>query len=301
MKRSLNTLITCIFVLLALPLAADTVLIREVEVVSPHAPPTGEGVNVLIDDGVIRAIGPDVPPADKVIDGRGRYLIPGLIDAHVHLQGVPGDSPEMPAAVREQALAQIPRSYLYFGFTSVLDLFSGDALITQWNSQLLAPTAYHCAGVPILGGYPLAALLSEPEKLQGPATRFYQYDPRRPELMSATPGSERHKPEALVSRIAATGARCIKTFYETGFGRMKKLPVPTPAMTRQLVAAAHKQGLPVFLHGNSLEAYQFALDTGVDMLVHGLWSGVRPPTRKPLYTWPKPSPGTACAFSPRSG
>jgi len=274
MKPSLKALLPGVFVLLTLPAAADSVLIRDVQVVSPHAPPSGEAVNVLIDDGVIRVIGPEAPPAGAVIDGSGRYLVPGLIDTHVHLQGVPGESPEMPAAVRKQALEQIPRSYLYFGFTSVLDLFSADELVEQWNSQPLAPTAYHCAGVPIPGGYPLAALLPESGQLQGPAARFYQYDPRRQELMSATPGSERHKPAALVSRIAATGARCIKTFYETGYGRLKGLPVPTPEMTRELVAAAHAQGLPVFMHGNSLAAYRFALDTGVDMLVHGLWHGV---------------------------
>jgi len=41
---------------------------------------------------------------------------------------------------------------------------------------------------------------------------------------------------------------------------------------RELVSEAHKKNLPVFLHGNSQESYEFALATGVDMLVHGLWN-----------------------------
>lgn len=40
---------------------------------------------------------------------------------------------------------------------------------------------------------------------------------------------------------------------------------------RELVAEAHLQNLPVFLHGNSAESYEFALESGVDMLVHGMW------------------------------
>lgn len=52
----------------------------------------GETVNprtVLIVDGRIAAIGEpdaiDIPPATVRVDGRGRYLMPGLVDMHVHL------------------------------------------------------------------------------------------------------------------------------------------------------------------------------------------------------------------------
>jgi dihydroorotase-like cyclic amidohydrolase len=42
---------------------------------------------VLVDDGQVQAILPahDRPPADTTIDAEGRYVIPGLIDPHVHL------------------------------------------------------------------------------------------------------------------------------------------------------------------------------------------------------------------------
>ena len=46
-----------------------------------------DGMNVLVDDGVIREVS-DRPPqsaAAQVIDVRGRTLMPGLIDAHVHV------------------------------------------------------------------------------------------------------------------------------------------------------------------------------------------------------------------------
>jgi imidazolonepropionase-like amidohydrolase len=48
---------------------------------------------VIIADGLIRAVGPraglSVPKRANVIDGRGLYLIPGLVDAHVHYLEAP--------------------------------------------------------------------------------------------------------------------------------------------------------------------------------------------------------------------
>lgn len=63
--------------------------------------PTGERMlpdrNVLIEDGLIVAIEPGSTASEslaaglQVVDGRGRYLIPGLVDAHVHLRKQPND------------------------------------------------------------------------------------------------------------------------------------------------------------------------------------------------------------------
>ncbi|MGD2067075.1 MAG: hypothetical protein PVI57_00215, partial [Gemmatimonadota bacterium] len=45
-----------------------------------------ENVDILIVDGVIREIGPDIAPREgvEVIDGRGMHAIPGLVDEHSH-------------------------------------------------------------------------------------------------------------------------------------------------------------------------------------------------------------------------
>ena len=44
---------------------------------------------VLIENGVIRAVGPSdevsVPPSSRIVEATGKYLIPGLWDMHVHL------------------------------------------------------------------------------------------------------------------------------------------------------------------------------------------------------------------------
>ena len=53
------------------------------------AAPVSRGV-ILVEDERIAAVGPsrtEVPPDAQVLDLGGMYVLPGLIDAHVHLQG----------------------------------------------------------------------------------------------------------------------------------------------------------------------------------------------------------------------
>ena len=44
----------------------------------------GRVTTVVVEDGVIRAIGGAVPAGAVIVDGRGKFLIPGLVDMHVH-------------------------------------------------------------------------------------------------------------------------------------------------------------------------------------------------------------------------
>lgn len=72
--------------------APDSVLIDNVRLVSmrPGAPAAEDAMAVLVIDGAIAAIGPagtlSAPDqATPLLDGRGATLLPGLIDAHVHV------------------------------------------------------------------------------------------------------------------------------------------------------------------------------------------------------------------------
>jgi imidazolonepropionase-like amidohydrolase len=68
-------------------LARGTLAIRNVTVISMAAPAPMAGATVLVRDGRIAAVGTTVPvPAGTtVIDGTGKYLLPGLSDMHTHL------------------------------------------------------------------------------------------------------------------------------------------------------------------------------------------------------------------------
>lgn len=78
--------------------------------------------------------------ADTVIDGRGATLLPGLIDAHVHL--LPGT----------------PRQALSFGVTTVLDMFSKPPLVgeclTAGDTQGCAQVFTSGVGATAPGGHP---------------------------------------------------------------------------------------------------------------------------------------------------
>jgi hypothetical protein len=105
-------------------------LITDVYIISPESLDRVEKGSVLIENGHIvrveRGIQSAIKPANAtVVPGGGRFLIPGLIDSHVHLAFVPGVRPEVSFGPLESRPAmvggyfkQLPRSYLYFGYTT---------------------------------------------------------------------------------------------------------------------------------------------------------------------------------------
>ncbi len=77
--------------------AADSVVvIRNVTVVPMDSPAIVANQDVVVRGNVIERIGPardvKVPAGATVIEGRGKYLLPGLADMHVHL-AAPSDPP----------------------------------------------------------------------------------------------------------------------------------------------------------------------------------------------------------------
>jgi imidazolonepropionase-like amidohydrolase len=215
----------------------------------------------------------------RVLDGTGKFLTPGLIDGHVHLAGVPGMSPEHEAA-RPQLVsayyAQLPRSYLYFGFTTVVDLNVVDRKqVDRLKAAVLGPAIFDCDGaLALANGYPMAYL--------APAVRFERYpnflfDSRQAAAIPIRYRPSDHTPSAAVSRVARARGVCVKVHYEPGFGdQAGKLPVPTVALIREVRSAARRAKLPLLMHANSLEAHRFAVEAGADAVVHGLWNWGQP-------------------------
>lgn len=113
-------------------------------------PMTGDTIlrdqTVLVEDGVITAIGPaasTLPPAGAfLIDGRGKYLMPGLVDAHVHLEYF--DDPGILAL------------FVANGVTTVRNM-DGRPYLLEWKKRVaageLVGPMIHTAG-PVLDGDP---------------------------------------------------------------------------------------------------------------------------------------------------
>jgi imidazolonepropionase-like amidohydrolase len=171
------------------------------------------------------------------------------------------------AELAARADVQEPRSYLYFGFTTVLSLGDTAPAIKGWNALEVRPDAYFCGGTPIANGYAFQGFAESP---------YFLFNTDQAASLPASISKAQHTPEAVVEQMARDGAICVKSYRESGFGRdFGRLPVPTLEMMRAVIAAAHARGLPVFLHANSMAAQEFAVEAGVDVIAHGMWNGQR--------------------------
>lgn len=144
-------------------LAASADLIENVTVVSPEQARPSPNRHVLIRGERIAEISERpiaAPSATTRIDGRGRFLTPGLTDSHVHVSTPPGlplgSEDKTIAALAELYARQQPRSYLYFGVTQVLDLAGfAEEGIAAFEAQPVHPELFHCGAVIVLDGYPM--------------------------------------------------------------------------------------------------------------------------------------------------
>jgi imidazolonepropionase-like amidohydrolase len=87
-NTSLAIGLTCLFLLLSLITHAQPsppIVVKDVNVITMTSPnQVVNNANVLIKDNRIVSINGAIPGEAKVINGKGKWLIPGLIDMHVH-------------------------------------------------------------------------------------------------------------------------------------------------------------------------------------------------------------------------
>jgi imidazolonepropionase-like amidohydrolase len=258
--------------------SAAPLWITNVFLVSPDALDHIEKGSVLIEGGRIAKVernqSAKPPSGATVFDGRGEYLIPGLIDSHVHLASVPGMSDEQenanPAMVKEY-FRQLPRSYLYYGYTTLVDLVVTEPeVLEDFRKSPIHPDLYDCGGaLAFANGYPMS--------FAPPATRFkpypnFIYDPKQADKIPPEYKPEDHTPAADVEKVRKSGAICVKTFFERGFADDKNLPVMSAETVSEIRKAATADGLVLMIHANNFEAQEFAEEGNADVIVHGMWN-----------------------------
>ena len=101
MKKIILILILALFGLRAI--SAQTVAFTNVNVIPMDKERVLENQTVLVENGVIAEIGKKVkiPKDAQIIDGKGKYLIPGLMDMHTHLLS---DGDDYPDSIAEDEL-----------------------------------------------------------------------------------------------------------------------------------------------------------------------------------------------------
>jgi imidazolonepropionase-like amidohydrolase len=251
---------------------ADT-LIEDVTLISPERATPLEHADVLIRDGKIAGIGTNLVAGQHAqrIHASGRFLIPGLIDSHVHVghsAALDDDAidahPELWAAYR----AQLPRAYLAFGFTSIVDLDLSPSDNAWFENTPLHPRFYSCGrGIKVAEGY--GAWKVPP--VASPKFPNLVYEAREAQHWPASLDAREYTPERAVSRAADAGAICVKAFVESGFG-VFHWPYLHTGTLRQIRAAAAARKLPLMVHATSIESWRSALDAHASVIAHGLWT-----------------------------
>ena len=190
--------------------------------------------DVWVEEGRIRAVGAalEIPDGVARVDGSGRTLLPGLIDAHVHTFGT-----TLNDAVR-------------FGVTSVLDQFTDPALAA--SKRAARETLARGDEADLFSAGMLATAAG------GHGTQFG---------MPVEPVSGPSGAAAWVAARKAEGSDWIKIVYEDGSPYMD-IPSLDPETIGALIAAAHAEGLLAVVHVTKLAHALEAIDRGADGLVH---------------------------------
>jgi Imidazolonepropionase and related amidohydrolases len=184
---------------------------------------------VVFEGDLITSVSPTAMAAEETVDGRGRVLLPGLIDSHVHIDG----RASLEACAR-------------WGLTTVLDMAVRDIRTVDALRQVEALPTVLTAGVPASApggqhvkkmGFPASSALKDTSH----AARF-------------------------VAEQVASGADFIKVIVEDPkVPGTKALPVEVIAA---VVSAAHKAGKLVVAHAVTTVSVRMADEAGVDVITH---------------------------------
>ncbi len=230
-------------------------------------PKSGTNLNdqvVLLKNGRILDVGPSsriqLPAGAKVIDLSHATVLPGLIDAHVHVMGGP-------SGLQTQAMLGLVNAQkdLNAGFTTIVDLgshggwFGTVDLRNAIDSGLFQGPRMQVAG-PVLGITP-------------PANTSYPLNSKPVEQNLVADGPDGMR--AAVRELAHYGVNWVKvmstgTFVFKPSGEMVNQALPSLEEMKAIVDEAHRRGLKVASHSYGDEGLKWALEAGVDAIQHAV-------------------------------
>ena len=190
---------------------------------------------VWVQNGRIKAVAADVkaPASVRKIEGTGKTLLPGLIDAHAHAYGT--------------ALSEA----LPLGVTTELDMFADHTFAAQIKKQQAEGRDLD-----------LADLRSAGTLVTAPKGHGTEYGLVIPTITS--PGEA----QAFVDARLAEGSDYIKIIYDDGKAYGLNLPTISKETMAAVIAAAHKRGKLAVVHIGALQGAKDAIESDADGLAH---------------------------------
>ncbi len=191
--------------------------------------------DVLVRGDAIADVGKTLPASEdaEVVDGRGKTLMPGLIDSHTHAFG--------------NALEQA----LIFGVTTELDMFTDAGMARSMREQQAAGRASGRAD-----------LFSAGTLVTAPGGHGTQYGLPIPTITAPEQAQE------FVDARIAEGSDWIKIVYDDGRAYGMSTPTVSAKTMRAVIAAAHARKKLAVVHIGTLAAAREAVDAGADAIVH---------------------------------
>ncbi|WP_236792960.1 amidohydrolase family protein [Amycolatopsis sp. GM8] len=218
---------------------------------------------VHVEDGRIVQIGGTFT-ADRVLDARGKTVLPGLIDAHFHAYGIALDLVAIEsgsASYLAYAGARRLENALRRGFTTVRDVAGGDPGITRALGEgLIAGPRYLYTGPALsqTGGH------GDPRGTDSDFCGCHEF------LNEVVDGVDALR-QAVRDRFRR-GAHAIKIMASGGVVSLTdpiRVPQYSPEEIRAVTDEAARRGSYVAAHAYSPEAVRHAVENGVRSVEHG--------------------------------
>ncbi len=272
------------FSALAAPARTSTLAITGATIIDGTGkPPLSDGV-LLIADGRITAIGSardvTIPKGTERIDARGKYVIPGLMDANVHLMNVDLESLIKYEDRFHELVLEGAQLTLRSGLTTVFDTWGPRAATVQARNMINAHQApgsriYLAGNIIGFDG------LFSPDFFADRAPFVSKAFVKRIEdtwvqgvgrdLMWLT--EEEIRP--VIRDYAKKDVDFLKygAAGHHGFGIFATF---SPGVQRAIVEEGHRAGKTVQVHTRSVENIETVITAGVDIITHGDISGPKP-------------------------
>jgi imidazolonepropionase-like amidohydrolase len=232
--------------------------------------------SMLIEDGRLKVICSrdelSVPDGVATLEAEGRYAIPGLMNANVHLFGLPTlESLALHAGQYEEVIAEAAQIALKNGLTTVFDTWGPRRFLTAVRDRIergeTPGSRIYCAGNIIGMDGPFSADFF-PKAMEVATAAFAKrinaifVENVGRHLMWLTPEQVAREVRAYIGR----GIDFVK--YASNDHFPGAFPAFSPYVQAAIVEAAHAAQIPAQAHSLSVEGLRAAIEAGCDLVTH---------------------------------